>query len=58
MATHCGILAWRIPMDKRAGRDAVHEVGKSDTTERLSTAHASKARAALFRREPISMRGS
>ena len=29
MATHSSILAWRIPMDRRAWRAAVHRVAKS-----------------------------
>ena len=36
MATHCSILAWRLPMDRGAWRAAVHGVAKSGT--RLSTA--------------------
>ena len=40
MATHSSILAWRIPMYRRAWQTAVHGVTKkSDTTERLSIAH-------------------
>ena len=35
MATHFGILAWRIPMDRGAWRAIVHGVSKSQT--RLST---------------------
>ena len=31
MATHCIILAWRIPMDRGAWRAAVHGVAKSQT---------------------------
>ena len=31
MATHCSILAWRIPMDKGAWRATVHGVAKSWT---------------------------
>ena len=31
MATHSSILAWRIPMDRRAWQAAVHEVAKSQT---------------------------
>ena len=31
MATHCNILAWRIPMDRGAWRAAVHGVAKSQT---------------------------
>ena len=35
MATHCSVLAWRIPMDRGAWRAAVHGVAQSRT--RLST---------------------
>ena len=31
MTIHESILAWRIPMDRRAGRAAVHRVSKSQT---------------------------
>ena len=31
IATHCSILAWRIPMDRQAWEDAVHGVAKSQT---------------------------
>ena len=31
MATHSSILAWRIPMDRRAWRATVHRVTKSQT---------------------------
>ena len=31
MATHSSILAWRIPMDRRAWQDAVHGVAKNQT---------------------------
>ena len=31
MATHSSILAWRIPMNRRAWRAAVHWVAKSRT---------------------------
>ena len=31
MATHCSILAWRIPTDRGAWWAAVHEVVKSQT---------------------------
>ena len=39
MATHSGILAWRIPMDRGAWQTTVHRVAESDTTEQLSTHH-------------------
>ena len=31
MATHSSIIAWRIPMDRRAWRATVHGVAKSQT---------------------------
>ena len=31
MATHSSILAWRIPMDRRAWQATVHRVAKSWT---------------------------
>ena len=31
MATHSGILAWRIPMDRGAWQATVHRVAKSWT---------------------------
>jgi len=31
MATHCSILAWRIPMDREAWRATVHGVAQSLT---------------------------
>ena len=37
MATHSSVLAWRIPMERRAWQATVHSVAKS-WTERLSTA--------------------
>ena len=38
MATHCSILAWRIPMDRGAWQATVcGGVKESDTTEQLST---------------------
>ena len=39
MATHSSILAWRIPLNRRAWRPTVRGVADSDMTERLSTAH-------------------
>ena len=38
-ATHCSILAWRIPVNRGAWRAIVHGVAELDTTELLSTAH-------------------
>ena len=32
-ATHSGILAWRIPMDRGAWRATVHRVTELNTTE-------------------------
>ena len=37
MATHSSILAWRIPMDRRACWTTVRRVAESDMTEQLST---------------------
>ena len=37
-ATHCSMLAWRIPIDRGAWRATVHRVAESDMTEQLSTA--------------------
>ena len=31
MATHTSIIAWRIPMDRRAWQATVHGVAKSQT---------------------------
>ena len=36
MATHPNILAWRIPMDRRARWATVHGVAESDRTEQLT----------------------
>ena len=39
MATHCSILAWKIPTDRGAWQAVVHRVTKTRTqVERLSTA--------------------
>ena len=39
MATHSGILAWRIPMDRGGWQATVQGVAESDTTKQLSTLH-------------------
>ena len=39
MATHSGILAWRIPWTEEPGRLPSMGLQESDTTERLSTKH-------------------
>ena len=41
MATHSGILAWRIPMDRGAWQAIVHEVSKSqiNSAAKHSTQH-------------------
>ena len=39
MATHSSILAWRIPLNRRAWQATVHGVADLDMTERLSTEH-------------------
>ena len=43
IATHSGILAWRIPMDRGAWRVTAHRIAESQTAldERLSTAQHS-----------------
>ena len=38
MATHSGVLAWRIPTDRGAWRATVQKVAESGTTE--ATQHA------------------
>ena len=40
MATHSGILAWRIPMDRRAWQATVHGVTKSQTQLRDQAQHS------------------
>ena len=42
MATHCNILAWRIPMDRSLVAYSLSGPQESDTTERLSTAQRAK----------------
>ena len=37
MATHSNILAWRIPVDRKAWRVTVHGVAESGMTEHIST---------------------
>ena len=37
MATHSGILAWRIPTDRGAWQATVHGVAELDMTKQLST---------------------
>ena len=50
MATHSGILVWRIPLDRGAWGSTVHGVKESDTTEvtKHSTALCPEARVILF----------
>ena len=40
MATHCSILAWRIPMDRGAWQATVRRVTELDLTEQLSRHNA------------------
>ena len=37
MATHSSILAWRVPMDRRAWWASVHRIAESDISEQVST---------------------
>ena len=46
MATHSGILAWRIPMDRGAWRAIGHGVTESDRTEHSRT-HTPFSRASI-----------
>ena len=39
MATHSSVLAWRVPVNREAGRATVHVVTESEPTEQLSRAH-------------------
>ena len=41
MATHCSILAWRIPMDREAWWATVHRVAKSQMSLKWLSMHAS-----------------
>ena len=43
MATHSGILAWRIPMDRGACLAIIHGVAKLDTIERLTLSLSSNS---------------
>ena len=40
MATHSSLLAWRIPMDRGAGRATVHGITKSRTQLKQLSVHA------------------
>ena len=40
MATHSSMLAWRIPMDRRAWRATVHGVSESQTRPSDSAQHS------------------
>ena len=41
-ATHFSILAWRIPIDRGAWRDAVHRVAQSQTQLKRLNSRSSK----------------
>ena len=41
MATHSSILAWRVPMDRRAWWATVHRIAESDMSEQVSTSEHS-----------------
>ena len=41
MATHSSILAWRVPMDRRAWWATVHKIAESDMSEQVSTSEHS-----------------
>ena len=40
MATHSGVLPWRIPIDRGTWWAIVHAVAESDMTEQLNTAYS------------------
>ena len=41
MATHSSILAWGVPMDRRAWWATVHRIAESDMSEQVSTSEHS-----------------
>jgi len=55
MATHSGILAWRIPMDRGGWQATVQGVAESDTTKQLSTRRERQTKALRYHLKPVRM---
>ena len=49
MATHSSIIAWKIPVVRRAWQATLHGVAESDMTEPLSIAQFSRSSSLFLR---------